>query len=179
MTQDEKAIRILYTNYRGETGLRTIVPERIYFGSTDWRDKRIRRLHELLAEKRVDDRIQRDIEEIAGPIEPEIIERLERMIARLRVDELQSTDIVLERFSEKEDRRRSRRQWLINLSRASFTVGITGSLWVANKPPPIQWWHYAVWTGALLLLGLSAYAFRTEVGDHLGRRELRTRQKKT
>ena len=32
----EKAVRILYTNYRGETALRTIVPERIYFGSTQW-----------------------------------------------------------------------------------------------------------------------------------------------
>jgi len=34
--QDEKAVRVLYTNYRGETALRTIVPERMYFGSTEW-----------------------------------------------------------------------------------------------------------------------------------------------
>ena len=143
-----------------------------------WRDKRIRRLHEVLAERRVDDRMQRDIEQIVSPIEPEIIERLERMIARLRIDELQGADIVLERFSENEDRRRTRRQWQINLSRASFTVGITGSLWVANKLPGVKWWHYTVWTCALLLIGLSVYAFRTEVGDHLGSRELRARPKK-
>lgn len=142
-----------------------------------WRDKRIRRLHDLLAEKRVDDRIQRDIDEIVGPIEPEIIERLERMIAKLRIDELQSADGVLERFGDSEDRRRALRQWLINLSRASFTIGITGSLWVANKPP-IHWWHYAVWMCGLLLFALSAYAFRTEVGDHLGTRQLRAQQKK-
>jgi predicted DNA-binding transcriptional regulator YafY len=36
MTQDEKTVRILYTNYRGETALRTVVPERIFFGSTEW-----------------------------------------------------------------------------------------------------------------------------------------------
>jgi predicted DNA-binding transcriptional regulator YafY len=34
--QDEKAIRILYTNYRGETALRTVIPERLHFGSTEW-----------------------------------------------------------------------------------------------------------------------------------------------
>jgi predicted DNA-binding transcriptional regulator YafY len=33
---DEKTVRILYTNYRGETALRTVVPERIFFGSTEW-----------------------------------------------------------------------------------------------------------------------------------------------
>ena len=30
------AVTVLYTNYRGETALRTIVPERIWFGSTEW-----------------------------------------------------------------------------------------------------------------------------------------------
>jgi len=31
-----KHIKILYTNWRGETTERTIVPEKIYFGSTEW-----------------------------------------------------------------------------------------------------------------------------------------------
>ena len=35
-TSDEKAVKILYTNYRGETALRTIVPARLFFGKTDW-----------------------------------------------------------------------------------------------------------------------------------------------
>lgn len=34
--QKEKEVRILYTNYRGETALRVIIPERLYFGSTEW-----------------------------------------------------------------------------------------------------------------------------------------------
>lgn len=29
-------VNIDYTNYRGERGIRTIVPERIWFGSTDY-----------------------------------------------------------------------------------------------------------------------------------------------
>ncbi len=30
------AVTILYTNYRGETGVRHIVPSRIWFGSAEW-----------------------------------------------------------------------------------------------------------------------------------------------
>ncbi len=29
-------MRILYTNYRGETGYRDIVPQEIWFGATQW-----------------------------------------------------------------------------------------------------------------------------------------------
>lgn len=33
---DKAIVNIVYTNYRGETGLRKIIPKRIWFGSTDW-----------------------------------------------------------------------------------------------------------------------------------------------
>jgi predicted DNA-binding transcriptional regulator YafY len=36
---EERTVRILYTNYRGETTLRRIVPERVHFASTDWHPK--------------------------------------------------------------------------------------------------------------------------------------------
>jgi predicted DNA-binding transcriptional regulator YafY len=31
-----KAIKIVYTNYRGETALRKVLPQRVWFGSTEW-----------------------------------------------------------------------------------------------------------------------------------------------
>lgn len=34
--ENEKAVQILYTNYKGETAHRNIVPERIWFGATEW-----------------------------------------------------------------------------------------------------------------------------------------------
>lgn len=34
--ENEKAVRILYTNYKGETAYRNIVPEKIWFGATEW-----------------------------------------------------------------------------------------------------------------------------------------------
>lgn len=35
-TDMEKVVRILYTNYRHETAVRTIIPERIWYGPTSW-----------------------------------------------------------------------------------------------------------------------------------------------
>ncbi len=32
----EELVNIVYTNYRGETSVRKIIPKRIWFGSTDW-----------------------------------------------------------------------------------------------------------------------------------------------
>lgn len=37
MEQDLKQkIRICYTNYKGETAIREIIPIKIWYGSTDW-----------------------------------------------------------------------------------------------------------------------------------------------
>jgi deoxycytidine triphosphate deaminase len=138
-----------------------------------WRDKRIKKLHAVLSEKLVEERIQHELERSIGPWEPEVIERLEHLVAHIRVDEMQSVESVLERFAEKEDLRRTFRQWAINVSRASFTVGIAASLWVANKLPPARWWHWTTWGVGLVLFALSIYAFRTEVGVHFGLKELR------
>ena len=33
---ENQTISIVYTNYRGETALRRIIPKRIYFGKTEW-----------------------------------------------------------------------------------------------------------------------------------------------
>lgn len=34
--EPNKQVRILYTNYRGEKGYRNIIPEKIWFGATEW-----------------------------------------------------------------------------------------------------------------------------------------------
>lgn len=36
MPANQPAVRIVYTNYRGETAIRLIVPERIHHGATEW-----------------------------------------------------------------------------------------------------------------------------------------------
>jgi len=32
---NEREVRILYTNYRGETSLRRVIPEKIYFAASE------------------------------------------------------------------------------------------------------------------------------------------------
>jgi predicted DNA-binding transcriptional regulator YafY len=34
--QGNQSVRIVYTNYRGETAMREIVPQRIWYGKTEW-----------------------------------------------------------------------------------------------------------------------------------------------
>ena len=36
MPENPELVTILYTNYRGETALRHIVPKRLWFGGTEW-----------------------------------------------------------------------------------------------------------------------------------------------
>lgn len=35
-TDPRKTVRIVYTNYRGETARREIIPQRVWFGATKW-----------------------------------------------------------------------------------------------------------------------------------------------
>lgn len=137
-----------------------------------WRDKRIKKLHILLSERTVEERIQHVLYAAIGTREPEVVERLERRVAHTRMADIQNAEAMLEDFAVHEEQRRKLRRCAINVSRASFTVGITASLWVVNKLPPLRWWHIATWCGAVCLIILSIYAFRTEVGDHFGTAEL-------
>ena len=60
----EKSVSILYTNWRGETGERLIVPENLFFGSTEWHKEPQWLLHAYDVEKQA----YRDfaIKDIAG-----------------------------------------------------------------------------------------------------------------
>ncbi|MGH7962708.1 MAG: hypothetical protein ACRERD_12920, partial [Candidatus Binatia bacterium] len=161
----------------GDPGLGSIYIDDDGGPSYWWRDKRIRQLHGRLAERAVEVRIQHQLEAAIGSREPEVIERLDKHVSRTKLADVNNAEALLEDFANREDRRRTLRRWAVNISRASFTIGITGSLFVANKLPPLRWWHWATWGIAVGLIGLSVYAFRTEVGDHFGQAELRASRK--
>jgi deoxycytidine triphosphate deaminase len=134
-----------------------------------WRDKRIQALHDKLAEFSVEERIQNALYRTMGHCEPEVIERLEYVVSRMRVAEAESADAILEIFAKKEERRRKLRQWSINAARAVFGLGvaITFLLLRADR----EWWHSFGYAAALVFCALSIYAFRTDVGEHFGRAE--------
>ena len=39
MNDEHKKVKIIYTNYRGETAQRTIIPIAIVFGSNEWHNE--------------------------------------------------------------------------------------------------------------------------------------------
>lgn len=38
--EENQIVEIVYTNYRGETSRRSILPEKIWFGSTEWHSEK-------------------------------------------------------------------------------------------------------------------------------------------
>ena len=51
---DPKQISICYTNYRGETSIRKIIPLKIWFGKTDWHKEEQWLLDAIDVEKNVE-----------------------------------------------------------------------------------------------------------------------------
>ena len=47
----EKVVEILYTNWKGETGIRKIIPKKIWFGRTKWHPEDQWLLHAVDVEK--------------------------------------------------------------------------------------------------------------------------------
>ena len=87
---------------------------------------------------------------------------------RQRVEQLQSADDLLERFSERETWRRR----VDRLSVAAFPLfasGAIGSIFVS----PVGFWHYAIWAATVLAAGVSARGLARSDTDYLARRELR------
>ena len=48
---NEQQVKILYTNWRGEKSLRSIIPIKIWFGSTEWHKEKQWLLQALDTEK--------------------------------------------------------------------------------------------------------------------------------
>ena len=62
-----RSVKIIYTNWRGETTERTIEPVRIWFGSTEWHKKEQWLLRAIDLEKEVErDFALKDIKEWLG-----------------------------------------------------------------------------------------------------------------
>jgi deoxycytidine triphosphate deaminase len=136
-----------------------------------WRDKRIKALHAQLYKVSLDLAVQERILATVGNQEPEVIERLERLLSNSKQHELTNAGEVLERFALREDRRRLLRGIGIAVFRGAFPFLLALSLGIAFTPG-FGVLHYVTWAVTLLALPLCLYALRTEAGDHLGRTEL-------
>jgi len=136
-----------------------------------WRDKRIAKLQSLLGSTNVALAVQSRIFEIVGRQEPEVLERIERAVARSRMADLDNADSLLEQFAQREDRRRWFRQTLLRMTQGIFTVGF--ALLILSSRADMSSWRPYLWIAAVLTFVVSVFAFGRDVGDHLGQRELR------
>ena len=137
-----------------------------------WRDKRIRQLHSALGKVDVSLGVQQDILKIVGKQEPEVIERLENHVDKMMVSELENASSALERFAKSEDRRRLLRRIAISSLRAIFPLLLATSLG-SLFARPFTYWHYSLWAATVLSIPISFMGLQRQVGDHLGRPELR------
>lgn len=53
-SQTNQMVSIVYTNYRGETSVRRIIPKRVWFGSTEWHPEEQWLLDAIDVEKEVE-----------------------------------------------------------------------------------------------------------------------------
>lgn len=141
-----------------------------------WRDKRIKELQAALGEFDVAERVQTEILDVIGPGEPELIERFERLVRRLRREELTNTTELLERFTKEEDasRRASRlkRRGLVGLAPTLLAVSL-GSLF--SQPfgwLDYGWLHYLIWVLTVAAAPASYWALGLDEGQHFGAAEL-------
>ena len=137
-----------------------------------WRDKRIRQLHTALGKVNVAQGVEQELLQTIGHQEPEIIERLERHLDKMPPAQFEHAQAILESFCHVEDHRQSLRRIAINVARGLFVPLVMLSLGMIVRQP-FTWLHYMVWGVTPLSLPLSYFAWKTDVGEHLGERELR------
>lgn len=131
-----------------------------------WRDRNVRELHARLGSANVPAGIQNEIIELVRFEDPELLDRFERFVGRMRINQVDNADAVLSDFAKKEGRRR----WLDRAAGFPFAVGFAVSvalLAIAYDP-----WHISVWVVTLVATLGAMYAVNHRDAAYLDSREL-------
>jgi hypothetical protein len=141
-----------------------------------WRDKRIRELHTALGEHDVAERVQDEILDLIGPKDPDLIERLERLVRKLPREAFTNVDDLLERFATAEDRSRTVRRILQGILVGAGPILVATSIGSLFSQPfgwnRYGWLHYLLWALTVVAIPFSVAAFRWDIGEYFNRRDL-------
>jgi hypothetical protein len=143
-----------------------------------WRDKQIRKLQQAMGKQAVADRIQKEILELIGPREPDLIDRFETLIERLPAAELTNPHEILDHFARSEDRGRRvaqlRRNSLLWVGPAFFLLSLGSLFSIPFGGTKYTWLHYICWALTIVALVVSGWVFffSDPLGEYLGNREL-------
>jgi deoxycytidine triphosphate deaminase len=136
-----------------------------------WRDKRIKSLQEAFHAADIAVELQDALLQQIGVQEPEIIERFERFIARMKTGKRENTDTLLEIFATSEDRLRIRDKLAKGASYALF--GIAGSAAVGSLfVHPYSALHYVLAVATILLAWPFTRALLDSPKQYFGKKEL-------
>lgn len=134
-----------------------------------WRDARVEELQKRLGQANGLEAIRQDIVERMRFESTEVIARFQRDIDRERIGRIENTDQVLERFAQRENRRRLLDRFFIGLPALFFAAWLASAFDLFD----IAWF---VLLGCLLVSLIPALlSYERHDDGYLGTRELRTR----
>jgi len=136
-----------------------------------WRDKRIHKLQELFQSKDVTLAVQEDILKRVGIQEPEVIERFEKVVFKLKEPQKENADTLLDVFIHTEDALRKRDRCIHGLAVAVFPLlasAAAGALLVT----PFASTHFILWTITMLTAWPFFAALKEPRKEYLGCKEL-------
>ena len=138
-----------------------------------WRDKQIKKLQKKFTENDMALRVQEEILGEIGIREPEIIERFKKFVSKLKKDDLENVNTVLELFVKSEKKSEKKEKILRGLGYSIFpifTSGSIGSIFIE----PISIIHYVIWGLTIVSLPFFIYSITGETKEYLGEKDIKT-----
>jgi deoxycytidine triphosphate deaminase len=138
-----------------------------------WRDKWIKKL-KLSMQDQLGEKFQKEILNVVGVREPEVIERFEKMISEMKLGDLTNSSELLEKFSKTEEKERKKlnlkKKIITWIGPAFSTISIKSFL-----SPPYDIIDYWLWFGTAIALFISLleYFFGQPIGEFFGEKELK------
>jgi deoxycytidine triphosphate deaminase len=136
-----------------------------------WRDSQIKELHRKLGEADVSLKVQNEIIEFVRFTEPDVLERLERLIHGKKTGEVSDADALLEEFAKREDRRRV----LDRLAALPLPLFVAGSIGAATQTP-VTAVHWVLWALTAVSVPAGFYAFFLKPQEYFGAKEYNAAQ---
>lgn len=136
-----------------------------------WRDKRIRSLQKIFTDKSVELYVQETLLEKIGIQEPHIIERFEKLVEKKPEISKENAELLLEQFTESEDRLRTKEKIIIGVAKTMFPLAVGASIKVGFTIP-LTILHYIVWGSSILSLWPFLWAWNDTPRQYLGKQEL-------
>jgi deoxycytidine triphosphate deaminase len=136
-----------------------------------WRDDRIRRLQDRLGKSNLAEGIRQKIVALMGPQEPAVVARFQKDLDTMPTAHIDNAEAIVETFTKREDKRRSRLALLRGVLIAQFPALALGCLANSVFSRPIGSWHWLTWLITPLSGIVAWFAWQYQAGDFFGKKE--------